>query len=458
MNNTSGFDQSRSQEFDNAELLNAEGATCQAFRVRRYGKWHFLKRLKPEFALDPRYVAAMEKEFETAYRLEHPSLPRYIERGDDYILMEYIDGWTLTDYLEQQPEAFQNEKRLHTFCWQLLQALQYLHAHQVLHLDLKPDNILITRIGQEVRLVDLGCCYTDSNPFTTGHTDPFAAPEQKRTDAEQQRFTPATDLYAFGRILEYMSASKPLPPRYQEVMHRCLAERPHDRFQSAQEVMDALAHKTSRTKTIVAVLLLPLLIAIVLWWFFSGLQQSNTTTPAIQPATADSLASSPTPANPDTTSSPEPINAQENYPAPISQSPQQPKETPQPPPLKQQIVGNISYLEQEIKKPIPSPSKGEYPELDAAIIAACEPVFQSTVDTFRDSLYSESASVMRNWTMAMKNCKKQLPPIERELQLQFSGQVSSQEVTHYLNDYVSSKFNRIVLHMLLNAYRQGYRH
>ena len=222
--------------------------------------------------------------------------------------------------------------------------------------------------------------------------------------------------------------------------------------------MEALAHKTSRTKTIVVVLLLPLLIAIGLWWFFSGLQQSNTASPAIQPATADSLASSPTPANPDTTSSPGPINAQENHPAPISQSPQQPKESPQPSPLKQQIVGNISYLEQEIKKPIPSPSKGEYPELDAAIIAACEPVFQSTVDTFRDSLYSESASVMRNWTMAMKNCKNQLPPIERELQLQFSGQVSSQEVTHYLNDYVSAKFNRIVLHMLLNAYRQGYRH
>lgn len=464
MTDTSVFDNhADDQSFSDAELLDCSGTTCDAYRVRRYGKWHFLKRLKPEYAHDPRYVAAMEKEFETAYRLDHPALPRYIERGSDYILMEFIDGQTLTEYLNEHPKAFADKKHLQAFCQQLLHALQYLHAHQILHLDLKPDNILITRIGHEVRLVDFGFCYTDSSPFTTGHTDHYAAPEQT-ADEGPKTFTPATDLYAFGRILMFISSSVPLPSIFHKVILRCQKEHPEDRYQSAQEVMEALAHKTSRTKTIVVATLLALLIALGLWWLFSGSRQSDTSSQPAQPVSADSLASSIDSAKQDTASSSAPLNVHENHTTPIPQSAKQPeetslqpKETSHPSPLEQPIVGNISYLEKGIKEPIPTPSKGKYPDFDAAVIAACEPVFRSTVNTFQDSVYSESSSVMRNWTMAMKQCRAQLPPIEQALQLQFNGQVPSREVTYYLNDYVSAKFNRIVHHMLLNAYRQGYR-
>ncbi|MBR1725997.1 MAG: hypothetical protein IJ724_05000 [Muribaculaceae bacterium] len=81
---SSGFDATISLPPD-AERLTASGATCDGYRIRRYGKLLFVKRLKQSLAGDPRYRAALRKEFETGYTLEHPSLVRYVECGDDYL-------------------------------------------------------------------------------------------------------------------------------------------------------------------------------------------------------------------------------------------------------------------------------------------------------------------------------------------------------------------------------------
>ena len=164
-------------DFPEAELLPVDGATCQCYRVRQYGKLHFLKRLKPEFRTDPHYVAALRKEFETGYTLEHTGLVRYVSLGDDYILMDYVDGETLDLFTQHHPDYFTDKKNADRFLDQLLSALNYLHGHQVLHLDLKPQNVLVTRIGHDVRLIDFGFCYTDSFPDTTGRTL-YAAPNR----------------------------------------------------------------------------------------------------------------------------------------------------------------------------------------------------------------------------------------------------------------------------------------
>ena len=164
--------------FEAVEQLETQGATCDTFRVKLYGKLHFLKRLKAEYRGDIRFQEALRKEFETGYRLEHPNLVRYISLDGDSILMEYVDGENLTQRLATQPDYFRKQKNADKFVRQLLEAVGYLHSHQVLHLDLKPDNILLTCINSDVKLIDLGCCYTDAFPDTTGHTDAFAAPEQ----------------------------------------------------------------------------------------------------------------------------------------------------------------------------------------------------------------------------------------------------------------------------------------
>lgn len=214
--------------FDTIEQMDTQGATCDTFRVKLYGKLHFLKRLKPEFAGDIRYQEAIRKEFETGYQLEHPNLVRYISFDENCILMEYVDGETLAQRLAKNPDYFSDQKHTDKFVLQLLSALQYLHSHQVLHLDLKPDNILLTRINSDVKLVDLGFCRTDAFVDTQGYTSGFAAPEQLSGGAVDVR----SDIYAFGKILEL------LPNRciFNKVITRCTADNPLDRYQSVAEI------------------------------------------------------------------------------------------------------------------------------------------------------------------------------------------------------------------------------
>ena len=221
--------------FDAIEQMESQGATCDTFRVKLYGKLHFLKRLKAEYAGDIRYQEALRKEFETGYRLEHPNLVRYLSLDKDGILMEYVDGETLSQRLTKNPDYFKHRKNSDKLIRQLLSALQYLHNHQVLHLDLKPDNILLTHINDDVKLIDLGFCYTDTFADTQGRTNAFAAPEQKAGGAVDVR----TDLYAFGKIQELL----PDHSLYNRVIARCTAENPSDRYQSIDEILYDINHR-----------------------------------------------------------------------------------------------------------------------------------------------------------------------------------------------------------------------
>ena len=221
--------------FEAIEQMETQGATCDTFRVKIYGKLHFLKCLKAEYAGDIRYQEALRKEFETGYRLEHPNLVRYLSLDKDGILMEYVDGETLSQRLEKNPDYFKQRKNSDKLVRQLLSALQYLHSHQVLHLDLKPENILLTHINDDVKLIDLGFCYTDTFADTQGHTNAFAAPEQKTGGVVDVR----SDIYAFGKILELL----PDHSLYNKVIARCTAERPEDRYQSVDEILCDINHR-----------------------------------------------------------------------------------------------------------------------------------------------------------------------------------------------------------------------
>ena len=240
------------QTYPDAELLSFSGSTCDCYRVRLYGKLHFLKRLKPELRTDPRYVAALHKEFETGYRLDHPHLVRYMSCGDDHLLTEYVDGKTLKDFLVSYPDYFRSRKHADRFLSQLLAVVGYLHAHQVIHLDLKPENILITRIGHDVKLADLGFCYTDTYTDTMGRTDKYAAPEQLSGTPVDAR----TDIYAIGKILETL----PCAHIYNKVIARCTAQDPSNRYQTVEELQETLKQDKSFLKfsIIMAVLLVGL--------------------------------------------------------------------------------------------------------------------------------------------------------------------------------------------------------
>ena len=218
-----------------AEPLTVSGFICEAYRVKIYGKLHFLKKLKKEHEDNILFREALRKEFEIGFRLEHPNIVRYVSFHDDEILMEYVDGEDLLAFLNNHPTYFEDAEHFDKFVGQLLSALQYLHDNQVLHLDLKPENIMLTRIGCDVKVVDLGCCYSDTFVDSTGYTTQYAAPEQLAGRKVDVR----TDIYAVGKILELL----PHHPIYNKVIKRCLNKNPQDRYPSIADLKAALATK-----------------------------------------------------------------------------------------------------------------------------------------------------------------------------------------------------------------------
>ena len=340
--------------YPDAELLTVGGSTCDCYRVKLYGKFHFMKRLKPELRTDPRYVSAMQKEFETGYRLEHPHLVRYVSKGDDYLLTEFVDGENLRTFTDSHPDYFKSRKNADRFLRQLLDVVGYLHQHQVVHLDLKPDNILITRIGYDVKLTDLGYCYTDTYTDTMGRTDKYAAPEQlnglSKVDAR-------TDIYAIGKILQ----TQPCAHIYNKVIARCTAEDPSKRYQTIDDLSKAINTPNYRKWLWLLPLLLMVAIGLYLYWPRTISVAPSTTTTTIS-SSKDSVAAKTDTVAPPTLSEPEPISESKQEVA--SQPP-----VPAAPPEEEEATSDTLSLRQELQRRI-------------------APLYQKALGSYNDSAFN----------------------------------------------------------------------
>lgn len=388
--------------FEAIEQVMRQGATCDTYRVKLYGKLHFLKRLKAENANDIRYQEVFRKEFETGYRLEHPNLVRFISFSDDGILMEYIDGETLTERIANHPEYFLNKKNTDKLICQLLDVVQYLHQHQVLHLDLKPDNILLTRINDDVKLIDLGCCYTDTFTDTQGHTNAFSAPEQLQGGVVDER----TDIFAIGKILSIL----PNAHKYNKVIARCTAENPQDRYQSVEEVVKAFNVKSPK-RLLYVLLPLLLIVAVIVYVLLSqgiGPQQEQSLTP-VDTASVRLV---------DTTTV-----------APISTLPDQKAKQPQ----------HVSSAPS-----VPTSKKSGIEHLKADISHAVLPKFNATLGVLPDSVIPGSeAWAQAGWEFE-KSLKNILPDLIKSYPDIPMEQVA-QEYTSYVQALITAKYHQATI-------------
>lgn len=269
------------------EKLASTGGTCDTYRVRINGKWHFLKRPKGEMSSNPLYITAFEREFDIGYRLEHESLVRYIDKGIDqqgiYILTEMIDGCTLDEFVAKNPEYFKNKKHVERFVSQMLDVLDYLHNNQVLHLDLKPSNIIITRTGHNVKLVDLGFAYSDCyQDIAAGMTRKYAAPEQLNGG----EVGPWTDIYAFGIVLlslfnneKPQDALQSVPSYYRKFVKKCVENDYDQRFATVADAQHFLSKHQFRRKIIVGILISIASLLILFLIFWNVLHTDSTSVP-----------------------------------------------------------------------------------------------------------------------------------------------------------------------------------
>lgn len=243
-----------STEFGDIMSISSNGATSRCQIVRKHGRRMFMKHIRPEFKSNKRYNEAFVKEFEIGFNLEHPNIVRFYEYGEDsdgaYMLTEYVEGMTLTELCSADPVYFKSKKNAYKLLSQLLDALHYIHSNQILHLDLKPDNLLLTNVGHDLKLIDFGFSYSDEFDTTMGHTDAFASPEQLK---KLKKYDCRTDLYAVGRIVRYICEHCATEKASSLITFadRCTKENPEERFLNAVEAKEWLDNtEAKKTKAV----------------------------------------------------------------------------------------------------------------------------------------------------------------------------------------------------------------
>ena len=226
-----------------------------------------LKILYPELSEDPLFVERFRREAQAAANLSHPNIVPVFDWGEDrgtyFIVMELIEGTSLADML--RGSATISASRSAQIVAQVAAALGYAHRSGVVHRDVKPGNILITRDGQ-VKVTDFGIAQAVSSEDHLAEagsvmgTATYFSPEQASGAAVDGR----SDVYALGVVLYEMLVGRPpfigdtpvdvssqhvnaavpsmgqfsesVPKDLEAIVMEALSKSPENRYQSADEL------------------------------------------------------------------------------------------------------------------------------------------------------------------------------------------------------------------------------
>ena len=230
-----------------------------------------VKVLRQELMHDPDLVRRFKNESKAISLLNHPNIVKVydvsVSENLQYIVMEYVDGMTLREYLNERGGKLTSRETVH-FISQILKALDHAHRNGVVHRDIKPQNIMLLDNGQ-LRMMDFGIARISraENQLTGGKamgSVHYISPEQAKGD--ETDFT--SDIYSVGvMIYEMLSGHLPfdaddvvevaikqisdkpqslqelapnVPHGLVEITERAMAKRPDNRYASAAEMLSAL--------------------------------------------------------------------------------------------------------------------------------------------------------------------------------------------------------------------------
>lgn len=230
-----------SNQFSNFELIHtSKNGYSEVFKAKRYGKWYVLKRLTDSQKDNPRYQSLLEKEFDIAQQLSHQNIVQtisfeFVEELGLCVIQEYIDGLTWDDFFAKNNHS---KKETYRLLSELCDALSYIHNKQIVHRDIKPNNIIITRDGNHVKLIDFGLADKDEYDILKepAGTAIYASPEQQKRNKIDNR----SDIFALGKILEDITCYS---PKIKRISKKCLSDNPNKRFKSTLEIKDILNSK-----------------------------------------------------------------------------------------------------------------------------------------------------------------------------------------------------------------------
>ena len=226
-----------------------------------------IKMLRYELSKDERFIKRFKRESAQVINLDHPNIVHVYTVGDykqqPFIVMEYVKGKTLKDYLREHG-ALEPQTVIHIMT-QLAEGVLYAHQNNIIHRDLKSQNIMITD-DQVVKITDFGIALS-SNEADMTQTNTimgsvhYLAPELARGNLATER----SDIYALGIILyelltgdvpfkgegavnialQHLEAEMPsiklvkeeLPNSLDNIISRCTCKLPSDRYHSVDELL-----------------------------------------------------------------------------------------------------------------------------------------------------------------------------------------------------------------------------
>ena len=233
------------------------------YKSSRHRRIVAIKCVRPEFRDNPLYWDMLRKEYEIGHSLNHPNIREYYSLDNDPELgicleMEWVDGDSLDQLL---PECRRNAELRDKIARQILDAVRFMHLKQVIHRDLKPGNILVTRNGQHVKLIDFSLSDSDSHLVLKGNagTARYASPEQKECGPADFR----SDIFSIGVILSEMSDSR----RYRNVSRKCMRPDKDRRYPDIDRLEAALFPSSYHGLGLIAAAVIIALAVSALWMF-----------------------------------------------------------------------------------------------------------------------------------------------------------------------------------------------
>ena len=249
-----------------------KGGMALVYKGQKGGFSRAFKMVRPDKSANtPKLVSQFLREIKLQAGLDHPNIIKILDaypyqdtNGDNFTVleMEWLNGLDLQRYIEQKAKNGLNEEIIVKISLQVLSGLQYAHKHNILHLDIKPSNIFRTIDGY-IKIIDFGIArvvgenaaivdgvekmtlMTETGESTFKGTLAFASPEQQVGG----KLGFYSDIYSFGKVLHFLSTGSTDPslevksPKLAEIISKCTMQNPQKRYQTCEEVIQALYEK-----------------------------------------------------------------------------------------------------------------------------------------------------------------------------------------------------------------------
>ncbi len=218
---------------DVEQFCDLEAIGDNVWRCVRHGKRWLLKTAVSD---DAGSYALLRREYEISCQMDHPYIASVVDLIEDSpvgpaMQIEYVEGRTLREFIDGKPSARLRRKVLS----ELFDAVSYIHHKGIVHNDIKPENIMVSSLGNDVKLIDFGLAENESDYLNKrlGGTRGNTAPEvmsgvfDAKSDAR-------SDIYSLGRIIQAL-----FPHRFLYIAAKCVRFNPERRYPDVEALRSA---------------------------------------------------------------------------------------------------------------------------------------------------------------------------------------------------------------------------